>query len=524
MMRARRAARRVHNNCSGKHAGILALCKAHRRRSGHVSGSLESRAARRFSRSARALSDDDPARPGRSVSTAAAFPFMPPRLRRRRFPSRVWRRSRTSEPRRREGAARRARRDDRVPRIRLGHGRPRHRLMHAGHGGIACKVGAEGVHAAAWLSRGAGLAVEGRRRRVACPAPRRDRHCCPAGRRRSAPLRQNSRRSRGRSCIIGRVGAVGAIRAALIRASAMSKNSRTIPACPTICACSASGSSSSTAPWARSSWRSSSPPDDFGGARYQRLQRSARPRRAPTSSARSTQHYLEAGADVVETDSFTGSRLKLDEYGLGDRTAEINRARRAARARGVRHSLHAGSSALRRRLDGPDRHARLVVGSVALEDHLRTSCATSTASRRATWSKAARTCCCSRRCKILLELKAAIAGIVREFDRGLAPRSDSSAADADYRRAACCSAPTSARSSRRSTRCRVDVIGLNCSTGPRADARLDSLSVRELALLRERHPQRGTAADGPEGRNDLSRERPTNSQRELAELRARSSA
>jgi len=45
--------------------------------------------------------------------------------------------------------------------------------------------------------------------------------------------------------------------------------------------------------------------------------------------------YLEAGADVVETDSFTASRLKLSEYGLDDRTAEINRgaaqlARRAA--------------------------------------------------------------------------------------------------------------------------------------------------------------------------------------------------
>ena len=47
--------------------------------------------------------------------------------------------------------------------------------------------------------------------------------------------------------------------------------------------------------------------------------------------------YLEAGADVVETDTFTASRLKLDEYALGDKTAEINRraaelARRASAA------------------------------------------------------------------------------------------------------------------------------------------------------------------------------------------------
>src|ERR687891_1813415 len=44
---------------------------------------------------------------------------------------------------------------------------------------------------------------------------------------------------------------------------------------------------------------------------------------------------LEAGAEVVETDTFQGSRLKLDEWGLGDQTLEINRkaaeiARKAA--------------------------------------------------------------------------------------------------------------------------------------------------------------------------------------------------
>jgi 5-methyltetrahydrofolate--homocysteine methyltransferase len=33
---------------------------------------------------------------------------------------------------------------------------------------------------------------------------------------------------------------------------------------------------------------------------------------------------LEAGADVVETDSFQGSRLKLEEWGLGEHTVEIN--------------------------------------------------------------------------------------------------------------------------------------------------------------------------------------------------------
>src|SRR5437763_13963554 len=44
---------------------------------------------------------------------------------------------------------------------------------------------------------------------------------------------------------------------------------------------------------------------------------------------------LEAGAQVLETDTFQASRLKLDEWGLGDQTLEINRkaaeiARKAA--------------------------------------------------------------------------------------------------------------------------------------------------------------------------------------------------
>src|SRR2546422_9699762 len=33
---------------------------------------------------------------------------------------------------------------------------------------------------------------------------------------------------------------------------------------------------------------------------------------------------LEAGAEVLETDTFQGSRIKLDEWGLGEHTLEIN--------------------------------------------------------------------------------------------------------------------------------------------------------------------------------------------------------
>ena len=49
--------------------------------------------------------------------------------------------------------------------------------------------------------------------------------------------------------------------------------------------------------------------------------------------------FLEAGCDVLETDTFTGSRLKLDEYGLGARTREINvTAARLARSLADRYS------------------------------------------------------------------------------------------------------------------------------------------------------------------------------------------
>ena len=44
--------------------------------------------------------------------------------------------------------------------------------------------------------------------------------------------------------------------------------------------------------------------------------------------------YLEAGVDVLETDTFGGSFIKLEEYGLGERTYELNRSA-AALARKV---------------------------------------------------------------------------------------------------------------------------------------------------------------------------------------------
>jgi 5-methyltetrahydrofolate--homocysteine methyltransferase len=53
---------------------------------------------------------------------------------------------------------------------------------------------------------------------------------------------------------------------------------------------------------------------------------------------------LEAGAEVVETDTFQGSRLKLDEWGLGEHTLEINtKAAQIARKAAGEERFVAGS-------------------------------------------------------------------------------------------------------------------------------------------------------------------------------------
>ena len=56
--------------------------------------------------------------------------------------------------------------------------------------------------------------------------------------------------------------------------------------------------------------------------------------------------YVKAGADMIETNSFGGTRFKLDFFGLQDRVAEINRA----------------AASISREAAGPDRHVIASVG------------------------------------------------------------------------------------------------------------------------------------------------------------------
>ena len=94
-------------------------------------------------------------------------------------------------------------------------------------------------------------------------------------------------------------------------------------ACATTLPPSAPASSSSTAAWARRSRSSTSRPRTTAGWPASATRRSCST--APTSSRASTRSMVEAGAEVVETDTFQASRLKLEEWGLAEHTLEINR-------------------------------------------------------------------------------------------------------------------------------------------------------------------------------------------------------
>jgi 5-methyltetrahydrofolate--homocysteine methyltransferase len=174
--------------------------------------------------------------------------------------------------------------------------------------------------------------------------------------------------------------------------------------------------------------------------------------------------YLEAGADVLETDTFTASRLKLDEYGLGDRVAEVNeRAAQLARAEADRYAT-------------PE-HPRFVAGSMGPTGMLISS--SDPALSKITFDELADLYGEQARHLVnggvdlllietgqdLLELKAAVAGIVREFDRGLprVPIQVQPTLDVTGRMLL----GTDIRAITATLDALpIDVIGLNCSTGP----------------------------------------------------------
>ena len=173
--------------------------------------------------------------------------------------------------------------------------------------------------------------------------------------------------------------------------------------------------------------------------------------------------YLRAGADVIETDTFTGTRLKLNDYHLGDRTHEINLA--AARlARRVADEF-----------SRPER-PRFVAGSID-----RPACYPPQMTHRSATSPISSwpSCTGSRPPRLeggvdllvietsndILEVRAAIAGIRRAF-ADLATRLPIQAQVTLDTSGRMLLGTDIAASSAILSHLGVDIAGLNCSTGP----------------------------------------------------------
>ncbi|BDE07190.1 methionine synthase [Vulcanimicrobium alpinum] len=203
--------------------------------------------------------------------------------------------------------------------------------------------------------------------------------------------------------------------------------------------------------------------EDFGGAAYHGCNEALVLTRPDLIEA-IHRDYFAAGADVVETDSFTASRLKLDEYGLGAKTREINLAaaqlaRRAADAFATPERPRFVAGAL-----GPT--GMLISSSdPALSKITFDQLADLYQEQAAALIEGGVDLLLLETSQDLLEMKAAIAGIVRGFDAGVrrVPIQAQATLDVTGRMllgtdiAAVCATLDALP---------IDVIGLNCSTGP----------------------------------------------------------
>jgi 5-methyltetrahydrofolate--homocysteine methyltransferase len=251
--------------------------------------------------------------------------------------------------------------------------------------------------------------------------------------------------------------------------------------------------------------------DDFGGARYHGCNEALVLSR-PDLVRRVHEAYLEAGADVLETDSFTASRLKLDEYGLGARTAEINR--------GAAELARAAAGAF----STPER-PRFVAGALGPTGMLISSSDPSLS--KITFDELADIYGEQARHLVdggadlllietsqdLLEMKAAIAGITREFARGLRRVPIQAQATLDVTGRMLLGTDIRAVTATLDA-LPIDVIGLNCSTGPThmrdAVRYLVDASRCYVAVI----PTAGLPLMGPHGET-IYPERPEEMAREL---------
>ena len=208
---------------------------------------------------------------------------------------------------------------------------------------------------------------------------------------------------------------------------------------------------------------------------------------------------VEAGAEVVETDTFQASRLKLEEWGLAEHTLEINRK----------------AAEIARKAVGEE---RFVAGSIGPTGHLPASDDPTLGKIRfrelvEIFAEQARglveggaDLLIIETAQDILEVKAAIFGAREAFKRHGPQR-----ADPDLGLAAAQRRQDAAR--HRHRRGADDARGAEgrrhrpqLLDRPRGHARRDPLPRRALARPGPLHPERRPAAAGPGRRDDLPRE------------------
>ena len=219
----------------------------------------------------------------------------------------------------------------------------------------------------------------------------------------------------------------------------------------------------------------------------------------PASSRSIHAAFLEVGVDVLETDTFGGSQIKLEEYGLGERTYELNRTAAALARRVADEYTHRQPA----RASWPARSAR-----PACCPPPKTRCSASTASSEVVelfldqirgLVDGGSDLLIIETVQDILELKAAVHAALRSVRERAASASRSRPRSRSTPRGRMLLGTDIAAALAILEHLPVDIIGLNCSTGPE--------HMREPARYLGEHSHQA-GRDHPQRRHPDQRQRP----------------